>query len=207
MKCTGNYPTGRTFSSILKACVGAIFLGQGRLIHFLAASSSGDQDWVVCHGLIHMYTQAGSFLDANKVFESLSEKNIVACNSMISGYARYGDYSMAAQFFLRMISEGIKPDDMTFFGLLSACSHAVRVQEACIHINSMVENHGIKPSCGHLYSVADLLARMGCLNEAEAIVRTIPIVEHLDVGCLSLIGHSGKYGHIDQARKFFNYVL
>jgi pentatricopeptide repeat protein len=203
----GIEPDNVTYSSILKACFGAAFAERGKLVHFLLVSSSScEREQIVCHSLIRMYGGAGSLEDAGRVFESLSEKGVVSCNSMISAYARSGDYSGAVRCFLQMIARGIDPDELTFFGLLSACSHAIRIEAACDHINSMFATHGMRPSAGHLYCLADLVARMGGLKEAEAILHTIPMIEHLDAGCLSLLGHSGTYGHFDQARRFFTWA-
>ena len=52
-----------------------------------------------------------------------TQRDVVSCNSMILGYAlhRYG--KEALKVFDQMQLANVKPNDTTFVGVLSACSH------------------------------------------------------------------------------------
>ncbi|XP_010024523.2 pentatricopeptide repeat-containing protein At2g36980, mitochondrial [Eucalyptus grandis] len=63
--------------------------------------------------------------DTNKAFlefQRAPEKNIVSWTSMITGYARNGHGEQALFFFVDMIRNGHKPDDLAFGAVLHACS-------------------------------------------------------------------------------------
>ncbi|KAM0990622.1 hypothetical protein FF1_009098 [Malus domestica] len=60
---------------------------------------------------------------AKQVFDRFSAKDIVMWNSMITGYAQHGLGDKALQVFEEMCSLSIAADEITFVGILSACSY------------------------------------------------------------------------------------
>jgi hypothetical protein len=56
--------------------------------------------------------------------------NEVLWNDMIAGYAQHGLAIEELRLFERLIRAGTKTDEITFVGVLSACSHVGLVQEA-----------------------------------------------------------------------------
>jgi len=54
-------------------------------------------------------------------FDKLSRKTVVTWNAMIIGYALHGQGEDALSLFHQMIREDLKPDSITFTGILSAC--------------------------------------------------------------------------------------
>ncbi|CAN6576962.1 unnamed protein product [Malus baccata var. baccata] len=68
---------------------------------------------------------------AKQVFDRFSAKDIVMWNSMITGYAQHGLGDKALQVFEEMCSLSIAADEITFVGILSACSYSGKVEKAC----------------------------------------------------------------------------
>ncbi|KAJ6734058.1 PENTATRICOPEPTIDE REPEAT-CONTAINING PROTEIN [Salix purpurea] len=62
------------------------------------------------------------FESAYKVFELMPEKDIVAWNSVINGFALNGKPNEVLTLYKRMGSEGVEPDGFTMVSLLSACA-------------------------------------------------------------------------------------
>ncbi|KAM1866381.1 hypothetical protein ACFX13_009237 [Malus domestica] len=74
----------------------------------------------VCGSLAnHDYAQL-----AKQVFDRFSAKDIVMWNSMITGYAQHGLGDKALQVFEEMCSLSIAANEITFVGILSACSYS-----------------------------------------------------------------------------------
>ncbi|KAL0395555.1 UNVERIFIED_CONTAM: Pentatricopeptide repeat-containing protein, chloroplastic [Sesamum calycinum] len=69
----------------------------------------------------------------------------------------------------------IEPDDVTFVGVLSACSHTGLVGEGYFHLNSMIRDYGIEPGYKHYTCMVDLLGRAGRLEEAHRFIVNMPI--------------------------------
>lgn len=70
---------------------------------------------------------------------------------------------------------GIKPDSVTFVGVLSACSHNGLIEEGYFQLKSMVDDFGLKPSLRHYACMVDLLGRSGRLEEAERFINDMQI--------------------------------
>ncbi|KAL6959666.1 Pentatricopeptide repeat-containing protein [Sarracenia purpurea var. burkii] len=61
---------------------------------------------------------------ARQIFDGMDEKLVAAWNAMISGYVHNGFVPEALELFRRMHSSGIKHDEFTYSGVLSACANA-----------------------------------------------------------------------------------
>ncbi|XLR43843.1 hypothetical protein S83_028503 [Arachis hypogaea] len=69
-----------------------------------------------------------------------------------------------------MVHSCVTPDDVTFLGVFTACSHAGCVSEGRQIFSLMVNCYGIKPRDDHYACIVDLLGRWGNLKEAEEFI-------------------------------------
>lgn len=53
----------------------------------------------------------------------MEERTIVSWSAMIAGLSMHGQAEEALRLFSEMIQIDMKPGDVTFIGLLHACSH------------------------------------------------------------------------------------
>ena len=195
-----------TFSSILKACSSIAAFNEGKLIHADVLKSGYESDVYVASALIDMFANCGSLVDARRLFDRLSSKDVVIWNSIIAACAEHSDFASALQYYEHMRREGMKPDDVTFTSLLSACSHLGLVLEGCYHFNSLRPNHGIEPTIDHYNGVVDLLGRAGHLNEAIDMLHMMPFQENV-IGWTTLLDHCKTHGDLEQGERCFHCVL
>ncbi|GMJ12106.1 hypothetical protein like AT2G37320 [Hibiscus trionum] len=175
MKNSALKPNDFTLTSILRACTGSGALGQGRSAHGQVIQMGIDSYIYICNALISMYCKCGSVEDSIFIFEKLAgNKDIVSWNSMIAGYAQHGLAMEAVDLYVKMKEEKIKPDAITFLGVLSSCRHAGLVKQGCACFDSMIE-HGVEPALDHYSCVVDLLGRAGLLQEALDFILKMPI--------------------------------
>lgn len=80
-------------------------------------------DIIVRTALVDMYMKRGRPDLARTVFIEMPERNVVAWNAMISGFATNGHGKAAIEMLHSMEQEDVPMDDLIFLGLLSACSH------------------------------------------------------------------------------------
>ena len=95
--------------------------------------------------------------------------------AMIGGYAMHGMSEEALWIFSHMLKLGIQPDHIIFTSILSACSHAGRVDEGLKIFYSIEKLHGMKPTVEQYACVVDLLARGGRISEAYSLLTSLPI--------------------------------
>ncbi|KAG6488282.1 hypothetical protein ZIOFF_057041 [Zingiber officinale] len=100
------------------------------------------------------------------------------CNAVIDMYGKWtrGSHkSLAIETLREMEQEGPQPDQVTFIGLLNACTHAGLVDEGLDYFNSMTRDYTIDPEIEHYGCVIDLLSRASRFDVAMVIVRDIRI--------------------------------
>ncbi|GLT92459.1 hypothetical protein SLE2022_102950 [Rubroshorea leprosula] len=174
MRQSAMKPNDFTLTSILRACTGSGALGQGRSAHCQTIQLGFYSYTHVANALISMYCKCGSLEDALYIFENLPGKDNVSWNSMIAGYAQHGLAQQAIDLFEEMKKKSMKPDAITFLGVLSSCRHAGLVEQGRLYFNSMVK-HGVEPELDHYSCVVDLLGRAGLLEGARNLILKMPI--------------------------------
>ncbi|XP_077252225.1 pentatricopeptide repeat-containing protein At5g16860-like [Tasmannia lanceolata] len=169
-------PNPITITSILSACTGTSSLRQGRELHLWALKNGFEGQTFVGSALIDMYAKCGRIKDSRRVFDLMTEKNLVTWNSMIGGYAIHGLGQNALEIFRRVI----EPDHISFIAALSACNHGGLVDEGIEIFNGM-KIFGISPSEGHYACMVDILGRSGRLSEALDLIKKMPMEVNVDI--------------------------
>ncbi|BFG31131.1 hypothetical protein CerSpe_174050 [Prunus speciosa] len=72
------------------------------------------------------------------------------------------------------VVHGVPPDDITFLGFLSACSHTGLVDQGLIFFNAMKDVYRIVPKTQHYACLVDMHGRAGFLEEAEGFIKEMP---------------------------------
>lgn len=169
-------PDQATFVTVLRACALLSSLRDGTEIHSLIFHTGFDLDELTSSALVDMYAKCGDVKSAVQVFEELAIKKDVICwNSMIVGFAKNGYAESALKVFDVMTQSCITPDDVTFLGVLTACSHAGWVYEGRQIFDIMVNYYGIEPRVDHYACMVDLLGRWGYLKEAEEFIDKLEV--------------------------------
>jgi pentatricopeptide repeat protein len=175
MQLAGVKADSYTISSIIPACVCLTALRQGKEIHNYMIRSGLDSYVLGANSLIDMYAKCGSILAARQVFDKTSQRDVISWNAMIAGYGIHGCGEDAILLFSQMHQAGLKPDNITFIGILSACSRAGLVNEGWQYFKQMMECYQIMPSVEHCACMVDLLGRAGHLDEAQNFVKKMTL--------------------------------
>ncbi|KAJ7962323.1 Pentatricopeptide repeat-containing protein [Quillaja saponaria] len=170
MRFAGIYPDQFVIASVLSASAELTVLEFGKQVHSMFIRSGLGSSLSVDNSLVAMYSRCGCLEDANRVFESMLIRNVISWTALIVGYARNGKGKDSIRFYVEMISSGIKPDFITFIGLLFACSHSGLLEDGRIYFESMDKVYGIKPGPEHYACMIDLLGRSGQLKEAKELL-------------------------------------
>lgn len=125
--------------------------------------------------LIDMYAKCGSIEKALHVFKMSPNKDLLCYSTMISAFANHGLGREAISLFHDMHRENIKPDGVTYIGVLSACNHGGLVNEGRRYFEQMFLEFGLQPTEKHYACMIDLLGRAGCLKEAHDLINMMPM--------------------------------
>ncbi|XP_076932722.1 pentatricopeptide repeat-containing protein At2g22070-like [Bidens hawaiensis] len=163
-----------TFSSLFYACSCLGSLQTGRLLHAQVTKTPLTCNVYVGTSLVDMYSKCGRVSDAKLCFISILNPNVAAHTALINGYALHGMCREAVLLFENMVNAGVKPNEVTFVGVLSACAHAGWVNEGLKYIDQMKERYNIMPTIEHFTYAVDLLGQTGRIREAEELITKMP---------------------------------
>ncbi|XP_024989861.1 putative pentatricopeptide repeat-containing protein At1g69350, mitochondrial [Cynara cardunculus var. scolymus] len=164
-----------TFLSAIQACSNLRYLEKGKWIHHkLITNGVMNDNTFVNTALLDMYAKCGDLRMAQTIFEIISDKSVVSWSAMIDAYGMHGLVDLAISIFNRMMESNMKPNEITFMNILSACSHAGYVEEGKFYFDSMRKDFGIEPKLEHFSCLIDLLSRAGHLDDAYRIIGSMP---------------------------------
>ncbi|PIA38737.1 hypothetical protein AQUCO_02700145v1 [Aquilegia coerulea] len=167
-------PDGVTMVSILSACGDMGALGMGNIVYEYIERNQIEVDVKLGTSLVDMYAKCGDIDHSLKIFNKMKVKDVLSWSAMIMGLANHGFGELALDHFSKMVSEGTKPNEITFVGALSACSHVGLVDRGWKYFTSMNDIYGITPKIEHYGCMIDLLGRTGHLEEARKLIRNMP---------------------------------
>ncbi|CAH8392406.1 unnamed protein product [Eruca vesicaria subsp. sativa] len=179
----GVSPDKVTFLSVIRASSMVQGCSQwGQMVHGYVLKTGFLKDAAVVCALVNMYAKTGDAESAKRAFEDLEKKDTIAWTVVIIGLASHGHGNEALSVFKRMQKEGnAKPDGITFVGVLYACSHVGLVEEGRRYFAEMRDVYGIEPTVEHYGCMVDILSRAGCFEEAEGLVKTMPVQPNANV--------------------------
>lgn len=175
MKIAGFRPDQITFVSVISSCSDLATLGQGQQIHAEVIKAGAGSEVAVISSLISMYSRCGCLEDSVKAFLECEDPDNVVWSSMIAAYGFHGQGEEAVKLFEQMEQEEREASDVTFLSLLYACDHCGLKEQGLEFFDLMVKKYGVKPKLEHYTCLVDLLGRSGCLEEAEALIRSMPV--------------------------------
>lgn len=167
-------PDAFTSVSIITACAHLGALELGEWVRFYIEKYNME-DIYVDNALIDMYFKCGEVDRAVKRFLKMSSRDKFTWTSMIVGLAINGHGREALAMFSNMLIALQRPDEVTYIGVLSACTHAGMVNEGKSYFTNMTIQHEIEPNLMHYGCLVDLLGRAGKLREAYEVIKNMPM--------------------------------
>ncbi|KAG9450912.1 hypothetical protein H6P81_010877 [Aristolochia fimbriata] len=183
MNIEGEKPNDVTLLNIIPTCQSEI---HGQFIHANAIRTGFILDPSLVTTLISI---SGDLLMAREIFDRMRVKDVASWSVIINAYRILGFGDEALNLFSVMELYGYKSDDISFIGVLSACSHSGLVEEGRKFFKCMTEKYKVSPRMEHYACTVDLLARAGYLDEALEFVKQLPtkpsvsVVESLTGAC------------------------
>ncbi|XP_074291213.1 pentatricopeptide repeat-containing protein At2g33680 [Silene latifolia] len=196
MEEAGISPNDLTLASVLKGCSSLAALEQGKQIHAHAIKYGLTKEVTVGSSLTSMYAKCGCIDEGRMVFQRMTTKDVVSWNVMISGLAQNGCSEKALELFEEMRLLGVKPDNVTFVNILSACSHMGLVEKGWDYFRMISREFGLEPGLEHYACMVDAYSRAGRLTEAKQFIESATIDHGM---CLwrILLGACRNYHHYE----------
>ncbi|XP_039115195.1 pentatricopeptide repeat-containing protein At1g08070, chloroplastic-like [Dioscorea cayenensis subsp. rotundata] len=176
MQMEGVKADSATIASVVSSCAQTGALDQGRYLHAYCDTNGLGMILNVKNALIDMYSKCGDINRALQIFKGLVQKDVFSWTVMISGLAMNGYSEEALDLFSQMEAQAeVKANEVTFLGVLSACSHGGMVEKGYYYFNCMTKVYGLIPKIEHYGCMVDLLGRAKLVVQAEHLIRDMPI--------------------------------
>ncbi|EOA25767.1 hypothetical protein CARUB_v10019129mg [Capsella rubella] len=200
-------PDGVTCLLALQACANLGALDFGKQVHAFIDENRFGNALNLSNTLVSMYSRCGSMDKAYEVFNRMDERNVVSWTAMISGLAINGFGKEAIEAFNEMLKFGISPEEQTFTGLLSACSHSRLVDEGMMFFDRMRSGEfKIKPNLHHYGCIVDLLGRARQLDKAYSLIKSMEMKPDSTIW-RTLLGACRVHGYVELGERVISHII
>lgn len=193
-----------TFICVLHACSEAGSLDLCKQLHFCIVAAGYGRMGAVSATLVHAYGNCASTEDAQMSFDTLSKSDFVSWSACLAGYATEGNILACFYILENLKLEGLKPDEVMFASVLSACSRAGLVTE-CLELFVCMREYGLIPSLKHHGIMIELFGHAGDFERLKNFLGSMPVQADLTLW-LCLLGACHTHGNLDLAKQAFDHA-
>lgn len=189
-----------TLSAVLSVCGSVENLKWGRGIHGLLLKLGFELDVCISNTLLTMYFETGRYKDAEKLFHSIPQKDLISWNSMMAGYVLVGKCLDALKVLRELLSMGNSTNFVTFASALSACANAGFPSEGIV-VHALVVTSGVHDHTVVGNALVTMYGKCGMTQEANKVFKNLSEKELVTWN--ALIGGYAENEEIDEAIKTF----
>ncbi|KAF3781278.1 Pentatricopeptide repeat-containing protein [Nymphaea thermarum] len=159
-----------------------------------------ERDLVSWTTMILGFSNVGYMRDAIWLLENMPDRDVIAWTTVISGFVQNGEFEHAFLWFIRMLREGLQPNEVTFSCLISASSGLALFSQG-VQVHACALKNNIQSD----YLVSNLLISMyskcGSIADAYKIFRSTN--SHDLESWNSMIYGFAQHGHGNNSLKLF----
>ncbi|GAB4859733.1 hypothetical protein Ancab_011212 [Ancistrocladus abbreviatus] len=155
------------------------------------------------NNIMSLYLSFGELSKARKLFDRMSERNVVSYNTMITAYSHQWEVELAWDMFYGMRDCGFVPTQATFSSLLSCA--ALDTCRGCM-LHALMLKNGLFHS--DAYAGTALLVMFGrheCLKEAVCVFKELPRKSLITWN--SMISLLGSHGFVEESMFLFQELM
>lgn len=151
--------------------------------------------------LLNFYTKCEEVELGRRVFDEMSERNVVAWSAMIGGYSRVGRVNEALEVFRAMQKGGVEPDEVTMVSVISACAMAGAL-DLGKWLHMFIDKKGIKIDLEVSTALVNMYAKCGSIEKARVVFEAMPVKDAK--AWSSMIVGLAMTGHAREALEMFD---
>ncbi|XP_068635305.1 pentatricopeptide repeat-containing protein At3g24000, mitochondrial-like isoform X2 [Aristolochia californica] len=206
MVSEGEKPDDFSYAICANACAEFASIRQGVQIHACVVKSGFESDIVTANSLIDMYAKVGCVDSAKLIFYMIPYRDTKLCTAMISALGKCGLAEDCFTVFNQMQEWNVKPDEITYVAILSACSHRGLQEQGWNYFRRMIVEDLIPAKQEHYACIVDLLSRSGSLTQALEFIKEMPLEPNAAVWT-AFLNACHLYGHIEFAQIAARHLL
>ncbi|KAG6570443.1 Pentatricopeptide repeat-containing protein DOT4, chloroplastic, partial [Cucurbita argyrosperma subsp. sororia] len=194
-----------TFPFVLKICSDSLDICKGMEVHGVVFKLGFDSDVYVGNTLLMLYGNCGFLNDAKKVFDEMSERDVVSWNTVIGLLSVNGDYREARNYYFWMtLRSGIQPNLVSVISLLPI-SAGLEDEEMTRRIHCYIVKVGLDSLVTSCNALVDAYGKCGSVKASWQVFDEI--IEKNEVSWNSIINGLAFKGHFRDALDVFRMMI
>lgn len=161
----GILPDKYLMPTILKACSRKQLVKTGKMVHGYVIRNWLVSDIFIGNALMDFYGSCGDLRFSIKVFDSMSERDVVSWTALVSAYMEEGLLDEAMEVFDSMQPNGLRPDLISWNALVSGFARHGEVDSALKYLEAMQEK-GLRPRVNSWNGVISGCVQNGYFKDA-----------------------------------------
>ncbi|KAL6013483.1 hypothetical protein ACLOJK_003981 [Asimina triloba] len=162
-------------SIMLKACSELRASDEGMSLHGQIVKL-GSPDSFVLTGLIDMYAKCGMVGASRRIFDEITDRNVVSWTSMIVGYVQ-NDYAKdGLALFNQMRLAETEPNQFTLASLLTACSKMDALHQG-MWVHGYMIKKGVELNSFVVTALLDMYVKCGMVGDARMILDELTSID------------------------------
>ncbi|XP_077234625.1 putative pentatricopeptide repeat-containing protein At5g40405 [Tasmannia lanceolata] len=193
-------PDNYTFTFLIRTCAHLSSLDSGPAVHGTTLKRGFDSDPHVQSGLIHLYSELGSFHSSRSLFLEIRCPDLVTQTAMVSACAGSGHIEFARKLFDEMPHR----DPIAWNAMIAGYSQCGQSREA-LNLFNLMQFEGTKVNEVTMVSVVSACAHLGALDQGRWVhvyieKNKLPLTVTLGT---ALIDMYSKCGNMTRAMEVF----
>ncbi|KAI3731367.1 hypothetical protein L1987_62555 [Smallanthus sonchifolius] len=156
----------QSYDCLLKACADLGHLSIAMFIHDHLQRSLGKPSDFIQKRVLEMCCEYGSFFDAHKVFDEMTERNLASWGALISAYSKAGLVGKAVKLFSSM--ESVTPDAAIYISILQSLVGSSSLQLGK-QMHALAIKNGFIQGAKMDTVILNMYSKCGCLEGAEIV--------------------------------------
>ncbi|WCJ31066.1 Pentatricopeptide repeat (PPR) superfamily protein [Euphorbia peplus] len=193
-----------TILSVLAAASAIRCLRIGKEVHGYIISTGLESDEVFWSALSDTYAKCGNLDEARRIFDTMKNRDIVTWTAMIDRYFEEGRKKEGFDLFVGLLRSGIRPNDFTFAGILTACAD-LSEERVGKQVHGHMTRIGSDPFSFAASALVHMYSKSGNMVNAERVFRGFPQPDL--VSWTSLISGFAQSGLPEEPLKYFELLL
>ncbi|XVF32426.1 hypothetical protein REPUB_Repub17cG0081700 [Reevesia pubescens] len=199
MKSSGFELDAFTLEGLVRACGNILAGKEGMMFHGLCIKKNLiDSNGYLQTSFVDMYLKCGLLDFGLKLFEEVSERDVVLWSAMISGLAKNGKGLVAIALFRQMLQHSFTSNSVTLASILLACSSLKQGKS----VHGYMIRKGIHLDVVNYTAFIDMYARCGSVAMAQKVFGEMP--EKNVVSWSAMINSFGMHGLCSEAMAFYD---
>lgn len=198
------FPDRFTYPFVIRSCGGLPSVWLGKQIHGHVWKFGLIDNTIIQNSLLDMYVKCDAVTEAHKVFDKMTERDVISWNSLISGHMKLGQVRKARALFEQMPHKSI----VSWTVMISGYTKTGCFGDA-LEVFRRMQMVGMQPDWVSLVAVLPACAQLGALELGKWIhfyAEKKGFLSKTSV-CNALIEMYTKCGSVSQAMQLFRTIL